>query len=182
MRKLQSCISMAAQEPGRSGRDGAHPAFGRSRDGGRPGEPMLFWSTPAALSSAKAEAIENVWRPAFWQQNGLKVIVTGWPSVTTSQIGEEIPRWTLWWAVPQQGHDSIVARLFQGREPSGSYGAKKDFPLGGKRASSAHACHYAYLRSQRAAATAATTRHPSIRGPLHNRDLAGCVAGPTGSR
>ena len=25
------------QEPGRSGRDGAHPAFGRSRDGGRPG-------------------------------------------------------------------------------------------------------------------------------------------------
>ena len=57
-----------------------------------------------------------------------------------------------------------------------SYGLKKDFPLGGKRVIGTPA-HYAYLKI----AEGCNNRcHycaiPGIRGPLHSRDMADCVA------
>ena len=41
--------------------------------------------------------------------------------------------------------DTIVDRLFHGEDHLESYGAKKDFPLGGKRVIGTPA-HYAYLK------------------------------------
>ena len=41
--------------------------------------------------------------------------------------------------------DTIVERLFHGEDHLESYGAKKDFPLGGKRVIGTPA-HYAYLK------------------------------------
>ncbi len=72
--------------------------------------------------------------------------------------------------------DSIVARLFHGEEHLESYGAKKDFPLGGKRVIGTPA-HYAYLKI----AEGCNNRcHycaiPGIRGPLRSREMADCVA------
>ena len=49
-----------------------------------------------------------------------------------------------------------MARLFHGENHLESYGAKKDFPLGGKRVIGTPA-HYAYLKIAEAATTAATT-------------------------
>ena len=72
--------------------------------------------------------------------------------------------------------DHLLARLFHGEDHLESYGAKKDFPLGGKRVIGTPA-HYAYLKI----AEGCNNRcHycaiPGIRGPLHSRDMADCVA------
>ena len=70
----------------------------------------------------------------------------------------------------------VTAEFSHGENHLESYGAKKDFPLGGKRVIGTPA-HYAYLKI----AEGCNNRcHycaiPGIRGPLHSRDLADCVA------
>ena len=114
-------------------RDGAHPAFGRSRDGGRPGvKPMSFWSTPAALSRApRPRPSRTFWRLcAYKQQNAgeLKSHRHRLPGRALSQaeIEEEIPEVdAVVGCASNKAIDTIVARLFHGDEPSGErYGAK----------------------------------------------------------
>ena len=68
---------------------------------------VILVNTCGFIESAKTEAIENILEAcAYKQQNPeLKVIVTGClPSVTAARSRRRSPRWTLWWAVLQQGH------------------------------------------------------------------------------
>ena len=141
---------------------------------------VILVNTCGFIESAKTEAIENILEAcAYKQQNPeLKVIVTGCLAERyRSQIEEEIPEVdAVVGCASNKAIDTIVARLFQGENHLESYGAKKDFPLGGKRVIGTPA-HYAYLKI----AEGCNNRcHycaiPGIRGPLHSRDMADCVA------
>ena len=141
---------------------------------------VILVNTCGFIESAKTEAIENILEAcAYKQQNPeLKVIVTGCLAERyRSQIEEEIPEVdAVVGCASNKAIDTIVARLFHGENHLESYGAKKDFPLGGKRVIGTPA-HYAYLKI----AEGCNNRcHycaiPGIRGPLHSRDLADCVA------
>ena len=135
---------------------------------------VILVNTCGFIESAKTEAIENILEAcAYKQQNPeLKVIVTGCLAERyRSQIEEEIPEVTLWWAVPPTRPltpswpaCSTVRTIWKATVP------KKDFPLGGKRVIGTPA-HYAYLKI----AEGCNNRcHycaiPGIRGPLHSRD------------
>ena len=106
-------------------------------------------NTCAFIESAKTEAIENILEAcAYKQQNpNLKVIVTGCLAERyRSQIEEEIPEVdAVVGCASNKAIDTIVERLFHGEDHLESYGAKKDFPLGGKRVIGTPA-HYAYLK------------------------------------
>ena len=141
---------------------------------------VILVNTCGFIESAKTEAIENILEAcAYKQQNPeLKVIVTGCLAERyRSQIEEEIPEVdAVVGCASNKAIDTIVARLFHGENHLESYGAKKDFPLGGKRVIGTPA-HYAYLKI----AEGCNNRcHycaiPGIRGPLHSRDMADCVA------
>ena len=141
---------------------------------------VILVNTCGFIESAKTEAIENILEAcAYKQQNpNLKVIVTGCLAERyRSQIEEEIPEVdAVVGCASNKAIDTIVERLFHGEDHLESYGAKKDFPLGGKRVIGTPA-HYAYLKI----AEGCNNRcHycaiPGIRGPLHSRDLADCVA------
>ena len=141
---------------------------------------VILVNTCGFIESAKTEAIENILEAcAYKQQNPeLKVIVTGCLAERyRSQIEEEIPEVdAVVGCASNKAIDTIVARLFHGEDHLESYGAKKDFPLGGKRVIGTPA-HYAYLKI----AEGCNNRcHycaiPGIRGPLHSRDMADCVA------
>ena len=141
---------------------------------------VILVNTCGFIESAKTEAIENILEAcAYKQQNpNLKVIVTGCLAERyRSQIEEEIPEVdAVVGCASNKAIDTIVERLFHGEDHLESYGAKKDFPLGGKRVIGTPA-HYAYLKI----AEGCNNRcHycaiPGIRGPLHSRDMADCVA------
>ena len=141
---------------------------------------VILVNTCGFIESAKTEAIENILEAcAYKQQNpNLKVIVTGCLAERyRSQIEEEIPEVdAVVGCASNKAIDTIVERLFHGENHLESYGAKKDFPLGGKRVIGTPA-HYAYLKI----AEGCNNRcHycaiPGIRGPLHSRDMADCVA------
>ena len=141
---------------------------------------VILVNTCGFIESAKTEAIENILEACSYKQQNpnLKVIVTGCLAERyRSQIEEEIPEVdAVVGCASNKAIDTIVARLFQGENHLESYGAKKDFPLGGKRVIGTPA-HYAYLKI----AEGCNNRcHycaiPGIRGPLHSRDLADCVA------
>ena len=110
---------------------------------------VILVNTCGFIESAKTEAIENILEAcAYKQQNPeLKVIVTGCLAERyRSQIEEEIPEVdAVVGCASNKAIDTIVARLFQGENHLESYGAKKDFPLGGKRVIGTPA-HYAYLK------------------------------------
>ena len=141
---------------------------------------VILVNTCGFIESAKTEAIENILEACSYKQQNpeLKVIVTGCLAERyRSQIEEEIPEVdAVVGCASNKAIDTIVARLFHGENHLESYGAKKDFPLGGKRVIGTPA-HYAYLKI----AEGCNNRcHycaiPGIRGPLHSRDLADCVA------
>ena len=141
---------------------------------------VILVNTCGFIESAKAEAIENILEACSYKQQNpdLKVIVTGCLAERyRSQIEEEIPEVdAVVGCASNKAIDSIVARLFNGEDHLESYGLKKDFPLGGKRVIGTPA-HYAYLKI----AEGCNNRcHycaiPGIRGPLHSRDMADCVA------
>ena len=141
---------------------------------------VILVNTCGFIESAKTEAIENILEACSYKQANpnLKVIVTGCLAERyRSQIEEEIPEVdAVVGCASNKAIDSIVARLFNGEDHLESYGAKKDFPLGGKRVIGTPA-HYAYLKI----AEGCNNRcHycaiPGIRGPLHSRDMADCVA------
>ena len=141
---------------------------------------VILVNTCGFIESAKTEAIENILEAcAYKQQNpNLKVIVTGCLAERyRSQIEEEIPEVdAVVGCASNKAIDTIVARLFHGEDHLESYGAKKDFPLGGKRVIGTPA-HYAYLKI----AEGCNNRcHycaiPGIRGPLRSREMADCVA------
>ena len=140
---------------------------------------VILVNTCGFIESAKTEAIENILEAcAYKQQNPeLKVIVTGCLAERyRSQIEEEIPEVdAVVGCASNKAIDSIVARLFQGENHLESYGAKKDFPLGGKRVIGTPA-HYAYLKIAEAATTAATTAHPRHPRPAAQPRSADCVA------
>ena len=141
---------------------------------------VILVNTCGFIESAKTEAIENILEACSYKQQNpeLKVIVTGCLAERyRSQIEEEIPEVdAVVGCASNKAIDTIVARLFHGEDHLESYGAKKDFPLGGKRVIGTPA-HYAYLKI----AEGCNNRcHycaiPGIRGPLHSRDMADCVA------
>ena len=110
---------------------------------------VILVNTCGFIESAKTEAIENILEAcAYKQQNpNLKVIVTGCLAERyRSQIEEEIPEVdAVVGCASNKAIDTIVERLFHGEDHLESYGAKKDFPLGGKRVIGTPA-HYAYLK------------------------------------
>ena len=141
---------------------------------------VILVNTCGFIESAKTEAIENILEAcAYKQQNpNLKVIVTGCLAERyRSQIEEEIPEVdAVVGCASNKAIDTIVERLFHGEDHLESYGAKKDFPLGGKRVIGTPA-HYAYLKI----AEGCNNRcHycaiPGIRGPLRSRPIDDCVA------
>ena len=141
---------------------------------------VILVNTCGFIESAKTEAIENILEACSYKQQNpdLKVIVTGCLAERyRSQIEEEIPEVdAVVGCASNKAIDTIVERLFHGEDHLESYGAKKDFPLGGKRVIGTPA-HYAYLKI----AEGCNNRcHycaiPGIRGPLHSRDMADCVA------
>ena len=141
---------------------------------------VILVNTCGFIESAKTEAIENILEACSYKQQNpeLKVIVTGCLAERyRSQIEEEIPEVdAVVGCASNKAIDTILARLFHGEDHLESYGAKKDFPLGGKRVIGTPA-HYAYLKI----AEGCNNRcHycaiPGIRGPLHSRDMADCVA------
>ena len=141
---------------------------------------VILVNTCGFIESAKTEAIENILEACSYKQQNpeLKVIVTGCLAERyRSQIEEEIPEVdAVVGCASNKAIDTIVDRLFHGEDHLESYGAKKDFPLGGKRVIGTPA-HYAYLKI----AEGCNNRcHycaiPGIRGPLRSRDMADCVA------
>ena len=141
---------------------------------------VILVNTCGFIESAKTEAIENILEAcAYKQQNpNLKVIVTGCLAERyRSQIEEEIPEVdAVVGCASNKAIDTIVERLFHGEDHLESYGAKKDFPLGGKRVISTPR-HYAYLKI----AEGCNNRcHycaiPLIRGPLRSRTIPDIVA------
>ena len=109
---------------------------------------VILVNTCGFIESAKTEAIENILEACSYKQQNpeLKVIVTGCLAERyRSQIEEEIPEVdAVVGCASNKAIDTIVARLFHGEDHLESYGAKKDFPLGGKRVIGTPA-HYAYL-------------------------------------
>ena len=104
------------------------------------------WKFFALLFGGLLAAVVGLY--IYKQQNPeLKVIVTGCLAERyRSQIEEEIPEVdAVVGCASNKAIDTIVARLFQGENHLESYGAKKDFPLGGKRVIGTPA-HYAYLK------------------------------------
>ena len=103
---------------------------------------VILVNTCGFIESAKTEAIENILEAcAYKQQNpNLKVIVTGCLAERyRSQIEEEIPEVdAVVGCASNKAIDTIVERLFHGEDHLESYGAKKDFPLGGKRVIGTH--------------------------------------------
>ncbi|MCI2046543.1 MAG: 30S ribosomal protein S12 methylthiotransferase RimO [Faecalibacterium sp.] len=140
---------------------------------------VVLVNTCGFIESAKSEAIENILNACAYKKGNpnLKVIVTGCLAERyRDQIKTEIPEVD---AVVGCGSNqaicSIVARVTGGEEVE-SYGAKQEFPLGGKRVIGTPA-HYAYLKI----AEGCNNRcHycaiPMIRGPLRSRPLADCVS------
>ena len=131
---------------------------------------VILVNTCGFIESAKTEAIENILEACSYKQQNpdLKVIVTGCLAERyRSQIEEEIPEVdAVVGCASNKAIDTIVERLFHGEDHLESYGAKKDFPLGGKRVIGTPA-HYAYLKI----AEGCNNRcHycaiPGIRGPL----------------
>ena len=110
---------------------------------------VILVNTCGFIESAKTEAIENILEACSYKQQNpeLKVIVTGCLAERyRSQIEEEIPEVdAVVGCASNKAIDTIVARLFHGEDHLESYGAKKDFPLGGKRVIGTPA-HYAYLK------------------------------------
>lgn len=141
---------------------------------------VILVNTCGFIESAKSEAIENILEACSYKQvnPGLKVVVTGCLAERyRSQIQQEIPEVdAVVGCASNKAIDAIVARVCGGEEHLESYGAKQDFPLGGKRVIGTPA-HYAYLKI----AEGCNNRcHycaiPLIRGPLRSRELADCVA------
>ena len=141
---------------------------------------VILVNTCGFIESAKTEAIENILEACSYKQQNpdLKVIVTGCLAERyRSQIEEEIPEVdAVVGCASNKAIDTIVERLFHGEDHLESYGAKKDFPLGGKRVIGTPA-HYAYLKI----AEGCNNRcHycaiPGIRGPLRSREIKDCVA------
>ena len=137
-------------------------------------------NTCGFIEDAKKESIDTILECCAAKGEGsLKcVAVTGCLAERyRSQIEEEIPEVdAVVGCASNKAIDTIVERLFHGEDHLESYGAKKDFPLGGKRVIGTPA-HYAYLKI----AEGCNNRcHycaiPGIRGPLHSRDMADCVA------
>ena len=110
---------------------------------------VILVNTCGFIESAKTEAIENILEACSYKQQNpeLKVIVTGCLAERyRSQIEEEIPEVdAVVGCASNKAIDTIVDRLFHGEDHLESYGAKKDFPLGGKRVIGTPA-HYAYLK------------------------------------
>ena len=110
---------------------------------------VILVNTCGFIESAKTEAIENILEACSYKQQNpeLKVIVTGCLAERyRSQIEEEIPEVdAVVGCASNKAIDTIVARLFHGEDHLESYGAKKDFPLGGKRVIGTPA-NYAYLK------------------------------------
>ena len=98
---------------------------------------VILVNTCGFIESAKTEAIENILEACSYKQQNpeLKVIVTGCLAERyRSQIEEEIPEVdAVVGCASNKAIDTIVERLFHGEDHLESYGAKKDFPLGGKR-------------------------------------------------
>ena len=148
---------------------------------------VILVNTCGFIESAKTEAIENILEAcAYKQQNPeLKVIVTGCLAERyRSQIEEEIPEVdAVVGCASNKAIDTIVARLFHGENHLESYGAKKDFPLGGKRVIGTPA-HYAYLKIGRGLQQSL----PLLRDPRHPRPAAQprdgrlCGRGPLAGR
>ena len=101
------------------------------------GADVAVLNTCGFIESAKTEAIENILEACSYKQQNpaLKVIVTGCLAERyRSQIEEEIPEVdAVVGCASNKAIDTIVDRLFHGEDHLESYGAKKDFPLGGKR-------------------------------------------------
>ena len=110
---------------------------------------VILVNTCGFIESAKTEAIENILEACSYKQQNpdLKVIVTGCLAERyRSQIEKEIPEVdAVVGCASNKAIDTIVERLFHGEDHLESYGAKKDFPLGGKRVIGTPA-HYAYLK------------------------------------
>jgi ribosomal protein S12 methylthiotransferase len=140
---------------------------------------VILVNTCGFIESAKTEAIENILEACSYKQANpnLKVVVTGCLAERyRDQIREEIPEVdAVVGCASNPVIDSIVARVTGGEEVE-SYGAKKDFPLGGKRVIGTPA-HYAYLKIAEGC-----NNHchycaiPLIRGALRSRPMEDCVA------
>ncbi len=136
-------------------------------------------NTCGFIESAKTEAIETILDTCSYKQANpkLKVIVTGCLAERyRGQIREEMPEVdAVVGCASNRAIDSIVERVCAGEQME-SYGAKKDFPLGGARVIGTPS-HYAYLKI----AEGCNNRcHycaiPAIRGPLRSRPMEDCLA------
>ena len=136
---------------------------------------VILVNTCGFIESAKTEAIENILEACSYKQQNpeLKVIVTGCLAERyRSQIEEEIPEVdAVVGCASNKAIDTIVARLFHGEDHLESYGAKKDFPLGGKRVIGTPA-HYAYLKIAEGCNNRCTyCAIPLIRGKMRSRTM-----------
>ena len=142
---------------------------------------IIIINTCGFIESAKTEAIENILMACQYKQENpdLKVIVTGCLAERyKQQIIQEIPEVD---AVVGIGSNAALPAIVRrvcaaGASQVESYGPKSDMQLGGARVISTPR-HYAYLKI----AEGCNNRcHycaiPGIRGPLHSRDMADCVA------
>ena len=141
----------------------------------------IIVNTCGFIESAKTEAIENILDACALKERkpGLKVIVTGCLAERYRQeIRKEMPEVD---AVVGIGCNAALPAILErlaapDAAPEEDFGPKTDLALGGKRVISTPA-HYAYLKI----AEGCNNRcHycaiPGIRGPLHSRDMADCVA------
>ena len=140
---------------------------------------VILVNTCGFIESAKTEAIENILEAcAYKQQNpNLKVIVTGCLAERyRSQIEEEIPEVD---AVvgcastrpltPSWSGCSTARIIWKATAPKG-------LPAG-RQARHRHARPLCVLKDRRGLQQLLPLlRHPGIRGPLHSRDMADCVA------
>ena len=142
---------------------------------------IIIVNTCGFIQSAKEEAIENILMACQYKQQNpnLKVIVTGCLAERyKTQIVSEMPEVD---AVVGIGSNAALPAIVERLTANGagqveSYGPKCDMELGGARVISTPR-HYAYLKI----AEGCNNRcHycaiPGIRGPLHSRDMADCVA------
>ena len=142
---------------------------------------IIIVNTCGFIQSAKEEAIENILMACQYKQQNpnLKVIVTGCLAERyKTQIVSEMPEVD---AVVGIGSNAALPAIVERLTANGagqveSYGPKCNMELGGARVISTPR-HYAYLKI----AEGCNNRcHycaiPGIRGPLHSRDMADCVA------
>lgn len=119
----------------------------------------IIVNTCGFIESAKQEAIDSILEACSYkeQKPELKVVVTGCLAQRYQhEIVKEIPEVD---AVVGLGSNAAICSILErltGTQPVESYGAKESLPLGGKRVISTPR-HYAYLKSLRAATTAAIT-------------------------